>query len=157
MFCSLFAFRRLLATSFLLVFVNALAGQCYCASLRPTAAQPARTSARPVPMALGHACCRAAANAKRAASRSTVASHQKHPAGADDCCRKKVASVVAGLNSPAAKLLVGAPALLPGAVSFSFRPQPGRWNPALPVQLVAPRHLPPKIPDIRICIQSLTV
>ncbi|GAA4054964.1 hypothetical protein GCM10022409_47640 [Hymenobacter glaciei] len=155
MFHSLFPFRRLLATSFLLVFVNVLAGQCYCASMRPVAS----AAAKPAPMAPGHACCRAAAaaKAKQAASKSTAASHEKRPVGADDCCRKKAASVVAGLDSPAAKLLVPAPAVLPTALAFHFRPVAGKWDRMGAVALVPPRQLKPKIPDIRIFIQSLTV
>ena len=160
MFHSLFPFRRLLATSFLLVFVNVLAGQCYCASLRPTASKTVSTAAKPAPMAPGHACCRAAAAAKAkhtAATKPAASSHKKHPVGADDCCRKKAASVVAGLDNPTAKLLAPAPALLPEDVIFSFRPRAGQWNRKLAVQLVPRGHLPPKIPDIRIFIQSLIV
>ena len=161
MFRSLFPFRRLLATSFLLVFVNVLAGQCYCASLRQAAGAKPGTSAavKPAPMAPGHACCRAAA-AKKAARMATGpagASHQKHSSGADDCCRKKAASLVATLDGAAAKALAEAPALLPAPLSFHFRPPAGQWNCTLPVQLVPRRYLPPKIPNIRIFIQSLTV
>ena len=158
----LFPFRRLLATSFLLVFVNVWAGQCYCASLRSAAAgarQPGRSAAKPAPMAPGHACCRAAAAKKagRLAAKSAGNSHQPHPSGADDCCRKKAASLLATLDAAAAKALADAPALLPAPLSFHFRPLAGQWNRTLPVQLVPRRQLPPKIPDIRIFIQSLTV
>ena len=160
MFRSLFPFRRLLATSFLLVFVNVLAGQCYCASLRRAAgAQPGtNTATKPAPMAPGHACCRAAAVKEAAmAAKPTAASHHQHPSGADDCCRKKAASLVATLDGAAAKALAEAPALLPAPLSFHFRPLAGQWNRTLPVQLVPRRYLPPKIPNIRIFIQSLTV
>ena len=129
MFRSLFPFRRLLATSFLLVFVNVLAGQCYCASLRQAAGAQlgTNTAAKPAPMAPGHACCRAAAAKEAAmAAKPTATSHQKHPSGADDCCRKKAASLVATLDGAAAKALAEAPALLPAPLSFHFRPPAGQ-------------------------------
>ncbi|RYE04708.1 MAG: hypothetical protein EOP33_08755 [Rickettsiaceae bacterium] len=40
MFRSLFPFRRLLATSFLLVFVNVFVGQCWCATVNPVSEAP---------------------------------------------------------------------------------------------------------------------
>ena len=47
--------------------------------------------------------------------------------------------------------------VLPTAIEFHFRPLAAQWNRTGAVVLVPPRQLKPKIPDIRIFIQSLTV
>ena len=161
MFRSLFPFRRLLATSFLLVFVNVFAGQCYCASMRSvaTGGAPAKPAAKPAPMQPGHACCKAAARKGKLAT--GPAARPQHPQKHSDkgnCCKDKSASLLSSLTTPAEKqLFTLAPALLPEATAFHFRPAAGQWNQASAVTLVLREHLPPKIPDIRIFIQSLTV
>ena len=162
MFRSLFLFRRLLATSFLLVFVNVFAGQCYCASMRqvaatgPTQNEPA---AKPAPMQPGHACCKAAARkGKLATSPAAKSPHQQKHSDKGNCCKDKSATLLSSLTTPAEKqLFTLAPVLLPEATAFHFRPAAGQWNQASAVTLVLREHLPPKIPDIRIFIQSLTV
>ncbi|MDQ2794401.1 MAG: hypothetical protein M3Y12_10405, partial [Bacteroidota bacterium] len=75
-----------------------------------------------------------------------------------DCCKDKSASLLSSLTTPSQKhLLISAPAVLPTAIEFHFRPLAGQWDRTATVSLVSPRHLKPKIPDIRIFIQSLTV
>ena len=162
MFRSLFLFRRLLATSFLLVFVNVFAGQCYCASMRQAvAAGPTQNApaAKPAPMQPGHACCKAAARkGKLATSPAAKPPHQQKHSDKGNCCKDKSATLLSSLSTPAEKqLFTLAPALLPEAPAFHFRPAAGQWNQASAVTLVLREHLPPKIPDIRIFIQSLTV
>ncbi|WP_035567973.1 hypothetical protein [Hymenobacter sp. IS2118] len=162
MFRSLFPFRRLLATSFLLVFVNVFAGQCYCAGMRQAAAiglAQNKPAARPAPMAPGHACCQATARKGKVATRPDAKQqHQQKHSDKGDCCKDKSATLLSSLTTPAEKQLFAlAPALLPTATAFHFRPAAGAWNPARAVTLVLREHLPPKIPDIRIFIQSLTV
>ena len=165
MFRSLFLFRRLLATSFLLVFVNVFAGQCYCASMRQVAATGAtqatqnESAAKSAPMQPGHACCKAAARkGKLATSPAAKPPHQQKHSDKGNCCKDKSASLLSSLTTPAEKqLFTLAPALLPEAPAFHFRPAAGQWNQASAVTLVLREHLPPKIPDIRIFIQSLTV
>ena len=159
MFRHLFPFRRLLATSFLLVFVNVLAGQCWCATRQQPAARATAKTAAPAPMAPDHACCRAAAARKATAgmTKQRAATREKQPKS-DDCCRKKAAALVATPHKPGHQAVLPlAPAVLPETVAPNMRPLAGQWSRTLPVQLVPPRHLPPKIPDIRIFIQSLTV
>ena len=163
MFRSLFLFRRLLATSFLLVFVNVFAGQCYCAGMRPAAlAGPTHNepAAKSAPMRSDHACCKAAARKGKLAARpDSKPQHQsKHSDEGGNCCKDKSASLLSSLTMPAEKQLFAlAPALLPENTAFHFCPVAGQWNPASAVTLVLREHLPPKIPDIRIFIQSLTV
>ena len=156
MFRSLFPFRRLLATSFLLVFVNVFAGQCYCATMnQPMAAtRLASHYADEAPAEPSHPGCHGIAKAGHYGDKH----HSKKSTRSHDCCKDKSASLLSSLTTPSQKqLLSPAPALLPEAVAFHFRPLAGQWNRTLPVQLVPLRHLPPKIPDIRIFIQSLTV
>ncbi|HEX8348911.1 MAG TPA: hypothetical protein VF598_03045 [Hymenobacter sp.] len=86
------------------------------------------------------------------------AKHNSKPAGKEDCCKDKSAAILKSLTPPAEKqLLTPAPALLPAASDFYFRPAAGQWDRTNAVVLVPGEHLPPKIPDIRIFIQSLTV
>ena len=157
MFRSLFPFRRLLATSFLLVFVNVFAGQCWCATVNP--AQVA-----PLIAAVGHHEVEKPAHPGCHGHGAVVehpGKHKGHPAKSTrnhDCCKDKSASLLASLTTPTHKhLSFSAPAVLPAAIAFHFRPLAVRWNRTATVALVPPRQLKPKIPDIRIFIQSLTV
>lgn len=162
MFHRLFPFRRLLATSFLLVFVNVFAGQCYCAGMRSAlAGAPAsKPGGVPAPMRPDHACCKKAAarNGGLATSPPAKAPHQPKHSEKGGCCKDKSASLLSSLTMPAEKQLEApAPALLPASTEFFFRPAAGEWVRTHSVVLVPREHLPPKIPDIRIFIQSLTV
>ena len=154
MFRHLLPFRRLLATSFLLVFVNVLAGQCWCATMKSMPVAQARAvavaPAKPAhPGCPGHGAAPAAKQTKP---------QQQQPTKSSDCCKDKSASLLSSLTTPVEKqLFVAAPALLPAVADFHFRPAAGRWNRTGAVVLVPRQHLPPKIPDIRIYIQSLTV
>ena len=157
MFRSLFPFRRLLATSFLLVFVNVFVGQCWCASVNPT--QVATPMA-----AVGHHEVEKPAHPGCHGHGAVVKHSDKHKSHSGkstrnhDCCKDKSASLLSSLTTPTQKhLLIPAPAVLPAATEFHFRPLAGKWNRAATVALVPPRQLKPKIPDIRIFIQSLTV
>ncbi|WP_310394914.1 hypothetical protein [Hymenobacter sp.] len=161
MFRRLFLFRRLLATTFLVVFVNVFVGQCYCKAVQPAASGRAagKSAAQPQPMKPGHGCCQAAARKAQSASDQAAKSHQsrKH-SGAGGCCKNKAASLLSSLSSPVEKQLFAlAPALLPATADFHFRPTAGPWDRTGAVTLVLRQHLPPKIPDIRIFIRSLTV
>ena len=159
MFHRLLHFRRLLATTFLIVFVNVFVGQCWCATANPTLRNPAAGSAHcsmPAPATAAHACCQAMAKAGKhgAISRRPA----KKTSSKHDCCKDKSASLLASLTIPAEKHLIGpALAVLPTAIEFHFRSLAAQWNRTGAVVLVPPRQLKPKIPDIRIFIQSLTV
>jgi hypothetical protein len=160
MFRSLFPFRRLLATSFLLVFVNVFVGQCWCATANPAQTAP------PVAAMGHHAAGKPAHPGCHGHGAVAVAKHhgkqpQGHPSKptrSHDCCKDKSASLLSSLTTPAQKhLFIVAPALLPTAMALHFRLLAGQWDRTATVVLVPPRHLRPKIPDIRIFIQSLTV
>ena len=159
MFHRLLHFRRLLATTFLVVFVNVFVGQCWCATANPALRNPAAGPAHctmPAPAKAAHACCLAMAKAGKHGATSQLPAQK--PAGKHDCCKDKSASLLASLTMPAEKHLFGlAPAVLPTAIEFHFRPLTAQWHRTGAVVLVPPRQLKPKIPDIRIFIQSLTV
>lgn len=155
MFRSLFPFRCLLATSFLLVFVNVFLGQCWCSTVNSAqaAAMPAAKAAAPT-----HPGCHGHGQATQP-KKPTQHSHEsgKH-SGGSGCCKDNSAAILKSLATPAEKHLLGpASALLPPATDFYFRPATGPWDRTQAVVLVLRKHLPPKIPDIRIFIQSLTV
>jgi hypothetical protein len=161
---TLFPFRRLLATSFLLVFVNVFVGQCWCATINPVLATPAPVAPATAPVGKPtHPGCHGHGVKQQAAAKAKEA-HGQHAAkstkssGEQDCCKDNSAAILKSLTTPDVKhLLTPAPALLPADNDFFFRPAAGRWDRSIAVVLVLREHLPPKIPDIRIFIQSLTV
>lgn len=158
MFRSLFLFRRLLATSFLVVFVNVFVGQCWCASLNPAAGRSAAVAKPVVPAKSLHAGCHGKTTKKAQNHKDRHAQKPCNSGGKHDCCRDKSSSLLSSLTAPAEKhLFTPAPALLPAATDFFFQPVAGHWDRTGVVMLVLREHLPPKIPDIRIFIQSLTV
>ncbi|GAA4388698.1 hypothetical protein [Hymenobacter koreensis] len=162
MFRSLFPFRRLLATSFLLVFVNVFVGQCYCATLNPVLAAPAPAAKASAVQKPGHPGChghgKSTTQQKPAKVKPDLAKHNAKLTGKDDCCQDNSAAVLKSLATPGEKpVLSPAPAVLPASNDFFFRPAAGQWDRTNAVVLVLREHLPPKIPDIRIFIQSLTV
>ena len=144
MYRHLFRVRRLLATSFLLVFVNVFVGQCWCAMLNPAPTAVAKPA---------HPGCQGPG-----ATRGTHHGKPGRAPGAHDCCRDKSATILAGLTQPTApQWQLAAPALLPAAADRYFRPAAGHWRRAATARPVPRWYLPPKIPDIRVFIQSLTV
>ncbi|NVO31846.1 hypothetical protein [Hymenobacter lapidiphilus] len=157
MFRSLFPFRRLLATSFLLVFVNVFVGQCLCAVVNPVPAISLAVAEYPEAAQPSHPCC--AGHGVVAEPTTKPDQHPAKSAGSQhDCCKDNSAALLSALTTPVQKnLLIPAPAVLPTAAEFHFRPLAGKWDQTAAVALVPPRHLKPKIPDIRIYIQSLTV
>ena len=155
MFRSLFPFRRLLATTFLVVFVNVFVGQCWCATAKPTHGAGRALRGDETTKKLSHSCC---SGKKGVAKEHSTQTGHSHKSGSHDCCKDKSASLLSSLDKPAQKhLFIPAPALLPAAAEFHFRLLADKWDRTGAVALVPPRHLKPKIPDIRIFIQSLTV
>ena len=159
MFRSLYPFRRLLATSFLLVFVNVFVGQCWCATINPLPSAPPMVALdhhqaeKPA-----HPGCHGHGAVAEHPTKQHGHSHPTKPGTSHDCCKDKSASLLSSLTTPAQKhLFMPAPVVLPAAIEFHFRPLAGKWDRTATVALVPPRHLQPKIPAIRSFIQSLTV
>ena len=145
---------RLTAASLLALFVSALGlvGVCavWCGPLHGTGVGLTVTAN---PQAGLHSCC-----AKKAADAAEA--HQKQSKKAECCAHEKAAKWANVPDGPLTKLLADGPpalALPPGALDWQPVRLAGTWNRAQPVRLVPPRHLPPKIPDIRVFLHSLTV
>ena len=156
MFRSLLPYQRLLATTFLVVFVNVFAGQCYCATTKAARETGAAQVTLKAPAKPAHPGCHGHGAAARPPQKH--ADHSRPTSDQHDCCKDKSASLLSSLTTPVEKqFFTLAPALLPTSTAFHFRPAASPWNRASAVTLVLPEHLPPKIPDIRIFIQSLTV
>ena len=159
MFSSLFLFRRVLATTLLVIFANVLVGECWCTALKATPHILATDGESCVMGSPGTAmpgdCCgstRLGQPRKAATSHHTPASKSAQYRA---CCKSRLS-----LNSPTrpedhahSPVL----AVLPGTIHFCFRPMSGAWDATLPVALVPAWHLKPKIPDIRIFIRSLII
>jgi len=158
--------RRTVAASSLVVFLNMFFGQVVCALAMPATAahehhheHPAGTPAHHHEHKAPHAHgAKPGATAKHQHHGSEAPGPHKHgPKGA--CCQDDAAAVWASLAHPP-KAGIGnvafMPVVLPPApVVLLVRFQ--QWDRTQPVLLVARGRLKPKIPDIRIFIQSLTV
>lgn len=134
--------RRLTAVTFLVTYLVMFAGQAFCTGTGDPFAKTGRA-----------ACC----IGKACAGMGKMTTKGKDPKS-PDCNKRGIARLLAAQASlQGQSFLIAAPALLPEtAICLPF-PQFTRWCQAQKVALVPTRHLPPKIPDIRIYIQSLTV
>lgn len=150
--------KRVTATSLLVVFLNVFVGQCLCAQFGIMARAERAVAAQPVskpthPGCHGHAAKKAAPGKQHHAAKSHGSSK------GHDCCKNKSAKVLKGLTAPpTAKPTAEAslPLALPPVQDFEFA-KFAAWDAAQAVVLVPPQHLPPKIPDIRIFVGSLTI
>ena len=164
--------RRTMATSLLVVFLNVFFGQVVCALAMPATPaaghahqHPAGTPAHEhkqehkhehqVPHSHGKEHGTTAKHAHH--DSKTPGSHQHRSKGA--CCQDDAAAVWAALAHPpkagVEKMTFMPVASPPAPLVLVVRFQ--HWDRTRPVLLVARRQLKPKIPDIRIFIQSLTV
>ena len=137
--------RRLTAVTFLVAYLGMFAGQAFCTGSRDPFARDGVA-----------ACCRGGACPGMAKAAANAKKEKGQPG--PDCNKRGIARLLAAQAAPQGHS-VGAPALalLPaGAVAVAF-PRFTGWQQAQKVALVPTRHLKPKIPDIRIFIQSLTV
>ena len=156
--------RRLTAASLLVVFLNVFFGQVVCALAMPVAAphehqhrHPAGTPAHQHQAPHSHGKEPGATAKHEHHGSETPASHKHGAKGA--CCQDDAAAVWASLAHPPKagieKMSFMPVALPPAPLALVARFQ--QWDRTRPVLLVARRQLKPKIPDIRIFIQSLTV
>ena len=158
--------RRVTAASLLVVFLNVFFGQVVCALAMPAPAaseQHHEHAAGTRPHQHEHQAPHShgkghGATAKHEHQDSKgPAPHQHGRKGA--CCQDDAAAVWASLTHPPKagieKMAFMPVALPPAPLALATRFQ--QWDRSRPVLLVARRQLKPKIPDIRIFIQSLTV
>lgn len=142
---------RLTALALLTLFVSALGlmGACavWCGPMHGTSGVVAVAS---TPTTGAHSCC-----ARKAADKQRKQSKQ-----AECCAHEKAAKLAAvpdGSFGDLGKLATPVLALPPGALSWQPGRLAGAWGSTLAVRLVPPRHLPPRIPDIRVFLHSLIV
>lgn len=134
--------RRLTAVTFLVTYLGLFAGQAFCAGTGDPFVKTGRAAC-----CLGKAC----------AGMGKMAAKGKDPKS-PDCNKRGIARLLAAQASPQGHSFpMAAPALLPETALIWPFPRFTRWNQAQKVALVPTRHLPPKIPDIRIYLHSLTV
>ena len=158
--------RRTMAASLLVVFLNVFFGQVVCALAMPVTPagghqhkHPAGTSEHKHEHQAPHSHGKEhGATAKHEHHEGeTPGSHKHGSKGA--CCQDDAAAVWASLAHPPKagieKMAFMPVALPPAPLALVVRFQ--QWDRTRPVLLVARRQLKPKIPDIRIFIQSLTV
>ena len=162
--------RRTMAASLLVVFLNVFFGQVVCALAMPAAPNvghahkhPAGTPAHEHKPAHEHQAPHSHGKEHGATGKhhhdepETPGSHKHGAKGA--CCQDDAAAVWASLAHPPKagieKMTFMPVALPPAPLTQVVRFQ--QWDRTRPVLLVARRQLKPKIPDIRIFIQSLTV
>jgi hypothetical protein len=162
--------RRRVAASLLGVFLSVFAVQflCLCFGVQARSLVPAVAAASAAAPHHDHAAGTSAHShaATHKHEHKAIAHHhdQKQVAGheqkqSDECCRDKTSTFFASLTHPP-KLsfdkgmpLHMAPPLANSLVVAHF----GAWDRTMPVLLVPPAHLKPKIPDIRVFIGSLTI
>ncbi len=158
--------RRTMAASLLVVFLNVFFGQVVCALAMPAVPvtghhhnHPVGTPAHKHEQKASHSLGKEqSVTAKHQHSNSEAPGTHKHgPKGA--CCQDDAAAVWASLAHPpkaGIEKMAFMPVALPTApLVLVARFQ--QWDRSRPVLLVARRQLKPKVPDIRIFIQSLTV
>lgn len=158
--------RRVTAASLLVVFLNVFFGQAVCAWAMPAAVAHAHKHEHPAGMPPHHH----ESPAPHSHHAGHAATHQhhhgathpdshSHKPGQGTCCQDDAAAVWASLaHPPKAGIEKSAlPTFVVPAVPFALVVRAQQWDRSRPVLLVARRRLKPKIPDIRIFIQSLTV
>lgn len=160
--------RRTMAASLLVVFLNVFFGQVVCALAMPTtpavgqqhkhpAGTPAHKHEHQAPHSHGKEHGATAKHEHQHDDKQTPGSHKHGAKGA--CCEDDAAAVWASLAHPPKagieEMTFMPVALPPAPLALVVRFQ--QWDRTRPVLLVARRQLKPKIPDIRIFIQSLTV
>ena len=158
--------RRTVAASLLVVFLNVFFGQVVCALAMPAAAMHGHHHEHPAGTPAHHHEHRVPHSHKK--EHGATARHQHHDrqtpgshkhSSKGSCCQDDAAAVWASLAHPPKagieKMAFVPVALPPAPLALVVRFQ--QWDRTRPVLLVARRRLKPKIPDIRIFIQSLTV
>ena len=155
--------RRATAASLLVVFLNVFFGQAVCAWAMPASAAHEHKHEHSTGTAPHHHESEAPAHYHAAThphhhEANGPVSHSHKP-GKGSCCQDDAAAVWASLAHPpkAGIEKLTLPAFIMLAAPFALVGRAQQWDRSRPVLLVARRRLKPKIPDIRIFIQSLTV
>lgn len=136
--------RRLTAVTFLVTYLSVFAGQAFCTGSADPWAKDGVAS-----------CC--VGMKMQCPGMAKLAAKGKIPRQ-PDCNKRSAARLLASQSAPPSHAFQApTPALLPEPLRLGSFPRFTSWQRAQKVVLVPRRHLKPKIPDIRIYIQSLTV
>lgn len=155
--------RRVTAATLLVVFLNVFFGQAVCALAMPAAPhehehQAGGRGAHHHESEANEAHYDHATGGAKHYTHDTPASHSHKSGSKGSCCQDDAAAVWASLTHPPkvgiAKMV---PLVFTMPAPFALVARAHHWDRTRPVMLVARRQLKPKIPDIRIFIQSLTV
>ena len=153
--------RRVTAATLLVVFLNVFFGQAVCALAMPASPHEHQAAGRVVHHHESDAPEAHHDHATGGAKQHThdsPASHSHKSGSKGSCCQDDAAAVWASLTHPPK---VGIDKMVPLVftmpAAFALVARAHQWDRTRPVLLVARRQLKPKIPDIRIFIQSLTV
>ena len=153
--------RRVTAATLLVVFLNVFFGQAVCALVLPASPHEHQAAGRGVhhhESEAPEAHHDHATGGAKQHTHDTPASHSHKSGSKGSCCQDDAAAVWASLTHPPK---VGIDKMVPLVftmpAAFAFVARAHQWDRTRPVLLVARRQLKPKIPDIRIFIQSLTV
>ncbi len=145
--------RRVTALRLFLLFAGALGlTGLYAVWCGPAHHARPLVASQPKAPAATHSCC---------AAKAAKAARSADPTKAPECCAHEKAAKWASVpDAPLGKLLKPAlegPALLPGGFGWDVAAGRNRWATRSSVRWVPPRHLPPKIPDVRVFLHSLAV
>ena len=148
--------KRFTASMLLLLFLQVTVGQCLCAVAVPLEAAPTHAAHEHTAPPM-HPGCHGHGSVAHHDGKTT--GHHSPARQSHDCCKDKSAAVLKALTTPpTARLALNDPLLLslPPVQGFTFS-RSAAWSRALAMVLVPPQHLPPKIPDVRVFLRSLTV
>jgi hypothetical protein len=155
--------RHTTAITFLVIFLNVLVGQVACAMRGPQAAPVAHQHGHGDhhQHASGSAPHHHDASHEHGTAAGTTHADKHEHKSATSCCQDDAAAIWAALHSPP-KVTFDKPDaslldLPPAGLAWPIARFCGSWAVLAPVRLVPPRHLPPKIPDLRVFLRSLTV
>lgn len=155
--------RRVTATTLLVVFLNVFFGQVVCAIAMPTALpgqehHAGNTAAHHHDSEATEDSPDHAARGPHHHSPEKPAPHSHKSGSKGSCCQNDAAAVWASLtHPPKSGIDKMVPLVFTMPAPFALVARTHHWDRTRPVMLVARRQLKPKIPDIRIFIQSLTV
>ncbi len=145
---------RVTAFALLALFVSALGLLCACAvwcgPMHGAGVVVAATTSK----VGAHSCC------ARGAPKKVAEAQRKQSKKAECCTHEKTAKWASVPDGPLVKLLQDGPQALdlpPSPLDWQPVRWVGEWDCTLVVRLVPPRHLPPKIPDLRVFLRSLIV
>jgi hypothetical protein len=163
MYCLSSHSRRVTAATLLVVFLNVFFGQAVCAFALPAALlgqehHAESTAAHHHEHKVAGVAHDHGAHGSHSHQQEKSAPHSHKFGSKDSCCQDDATAIWASLTHPPKSGVDNmVPLVFTMPAPFGLVARAHHWDRTRPVVLVARRQLKPKIPDIRIFIQSLTV